>query len=212
MKRIGLFFLVLGTCLPVRGSDFSVDFPKYTNVFKTSLIGPAWGSLPFTSEYRLLYEVSTGKYQSVQAGISYFGKSPFLQSFMGSGGPSYFVRGHRIQYMHRFFFRAPEFDPIGWYIGPMASYAMAKYSLYPWIYKNRYVKAEHSFFAIVVGKQVRWWKRFYMDMFTGMGYKKNRVTQFYPNNTTKPVDLGDWDEILESNIKLTFGFNVGFGF
>ncbi len=77
-------------------------------VIKTSPTAFLWGGLfPYTSEYRLMAEITTGRTQSEQVSFSFIGKGVLLKMIERSqnytGSEVLKVNGWRVQYAHKFY-------------------------------------------------------------------------------------------------------------
>lgn len=172
-----------------------------------------WGHLPFTAEYRLMYELTMGERQSLQVGISYFGESP-LFNLPGAGGVgnTIILRGFRFQLMHKFYVRKDSWEPLGWYFAPDLSYSSAILSIRNQLLKNHYFKAEQTFICAVIGKQRKVGRNLCIDWFFGAGYKKYNVYENFSNGIFKSIDPGILSEYLNWPLKIRFGCNFGFLF
>src|ERR1035437_7424203 len=49
---------------------------EFRKIYKTNFMPILWGPVPYSAEYRLLYETAVSHTQSFQIGVSYLGKSP----------------------------------------------------------------------------------------------------------------------------------------
>jgi hypothetical protein len=187
-------------------------------VIKTSPTAFLWGAIfpPFTAEYRLMAEISSGKRQSEQLGISYLGKNIFLNAIEKAAnvrtGNSFKVEGWRIQYAHKFYLVGRRhYAPFGFYVAPMVSYANARVSLgLNRYYQDVYFDFRHFNVNGIIGVQAGKLHRLTFDIYAGLGYKTNKV--FYHPNSYKllPYDTEEFGATYNSHLNGVFGINIGY--
>lgn len=191
---------------------------RIRHVIKTNPFPIIWSSIPLTSEFRYVQEVPVARFQSTQIGFSYLGKSPVLsiiestnrQLSGNQSEPRLKVSGFRMQFCHKFFLMRDEYAPLGPYIAPHISYATAKFSTDYARMFDYYVQATHFNVNVLLGYQVEGMDWYVVDIFTGLGYKKNTWEQHNPSKSV-PFDVTDF-KYYNSPVKLTLGFNIGIAF
>ena len=191
----------------------------YTLVLKTNPLPVIWGPVWFTSEYRFVNEFVVAPNQSSQIGISFLGKSPifswFDNTFNQSNRLKVLVRGFRFQLSHKFYLNellnTGLYAPQNFYIGPLFSYSTARYTNKYLNLYDIYVRSTHINLNFIAGYQWISSKSYAIDMFAGMGYKKNTWIEHSPPTFT-PMNTDDFGPFYNSNLKLIFGFNVGKAF
>jgi len=181
------------------------------NIIKTSLLSPLWFQIPFTGEYRLVYERVVNEKIALYLGVGYVGKSALLIGSssltsdsavqgLGIGIAGFRVHGGGKLYLTDF--PAPK----GFYIGPHFSYNTAKF--FDKSQPNDYLKATFINFNVLVGYQFIVGGGFAFDMFSGFGYKINTWVLNIENSTIFN------DELLfdRFGVKFNLGFNLGYAF
>lgn len=114
-----------------------------------------------------------------------------------------------MQFSHRIFLSMLDYAPHGSYISPNISYSSARFSTR---YLNRfdnYIRVSHYNFTLLGGYQTISYN-YVLDMFAGIGYKKN-VIEMHQYNQTIPLNMADMP-FYKSPIKLVLGFNMGLAF
>lgn len=221
--RLKAKYLMLLLLLPVLAAQGqSVDTaaagkplnPQFIrHVIKTNPLPILWASIPFTSEFRYVQEVPIARYQSLQLGFSYIGKSVILTLIENASRhknePRVVVSGFRIQFSHRYYFTELEYAPVGFYIGPHISYSTAKFSTRYGMIFNNYLQGTHYNINLIGGVQLLA-DDFTVDVFGGLGYKKNTWVSHSANNVIS-MDLTD-SRLYNSPVKITLGFNIGMAF
>lgn len=197
------------------------------NLIKIAPLGWIHGQLPFSVESRVGYERVISPSSSVGASYSYLGTNypfSFLGSvalstaistaFTASGHPAIVwtatrirTTGHRYQLQYRFYpgrRQAPE----GLYLAPNFSHAEARYDIslkdYPEVAIG--IKAKRQNYSLLVGFQEVIGRHFVVDVFGGLGYRRN-TTELYAAN-------GRYLETMPrgTKLKLNSGFNIGWAF
>lgn len=183
------------------------------------------GVIPFSAEYRIVGEYVVAKNQASQVGISYLGKSPIYSMIEASAPPAQLplkwrMSGYHIQVWHKFYITqfgdtyssSKYLAPSGFYFGPKVAFASMKMTNKYFNHYDVYLKATHLNVNLMFGGQALL-GNFAIDIFTGIGYKKNEwiehhsPTQIYNVTPTLDFPVG-----YSSNIKLSLGFNIGYGF
>jgi hypothetical protein len=202
---------------PKEKKTFVRNYPYQPVVIKTSPTAfLAGGVFPFTSEYRLMLEMTGSRKQSDELGISYLGKNVFLDPILrasGYGDVVFKVNGYRLQYAHKFYLVSRRgYAPYGFFVGPLISYANAKVSIgLNRYYKNVYYEFNHLNANIMIGVQTGKYTKLATEIYFGLGYRNNIVRYHYHNNTTIPIDTKDFGKLYNSHINAVFGLNVGIG-
>lgn len=206
----------------------------YRNLIKFNPLPIVWGPIPLTGEYRILREIPIGDHESIQVGISYLGKSPFVSlaenTINSGGGPNgtgtgntnpngtlslntpevkFKISGYRLQLNYRIYI-GDKYTPNGPYIGPHISYSEAFMSDRYIARFQQYVKVTHFNVNFLAGYQSVVWDKFVLDVFVGLGYKKNRWEE-NSSGAYKPVNTDDIP-LYNFPIKFTLGFNIGIAF
>jgi len=194
------------------------DFPKHTffkDIIKTNLLPAFWGPIPFSSEYRLITELHTGKKQSIQIGGSYLGKSLLLLLFEDSlqkqGIQKIIIRGYRFQCAYKFYLSAADYTYKRWYLAPYISYSSAKISDRQAQINFDYLQITHFNINILLGYQKIFNDFIVLDVFTGLGYKNNTWDDHKTKTNYSSINIDELG-IYSSNFKFTLGFNIGIAF
>ncbi len=196
---------------------------KYVNIVKTNPFIPLWGTIPFTAEYRIVYEGVIAKNQTVLMSFSYLGKSPFIavmeNQFPANGNisPSFLIKGFRLQAAHRIYLAKLNenmgyypYAPEGFYIGPHISYATANFGEKSTFAYN-YITFNQFNFVLMTGLQT-FIDQFAIDVFFGLGYKKNTVSEWRNSQIIYHDPAEIMGNFYASPVKIYLGFNVGIGF
>lgn len=196
----------------------TTPYPHQPVLIKTNPFSVLWGPVPLTAEYRLMIEMPSSKNQSLQFGISYLGKSPIWalvekKSKTGFHPLDFVITGLSIQVANKFYFeRKKNGSPFGYYIAPEFCYSNAHISLSKFrAYRKTYIDATQLSANIIIGHQVGRGakKRFTTDVYAGLGYKKN-IWIYHANTfTTGPYNTSDFGKFFNSDVKVSFGINLG---
>lgn len=227
MRRFGLIILLLCSIL-TKAQDLNDSvpntIPELKNVVKSNPIALAWGTVPYTAEFRLCNEIPITQRQSVQISVSYLGKGPilyFLEDSLTGGNIRFTVFGGRIQYQHRYYFKlnrtgiATHKVLLGWYLAPHVSYAKATVSTRQLRQYELYYRATQFNTALLIGKQSHFglFKNGTLDVFAGLGYKNNSwIDNTRPGQKPRHFVFGAAGPSYNSNFKLYLGFNFGLAF
>ncbi|MCW3104249.1 MAG: hypothetical protein JWO09_2689 [Bacteroidetes bacterium] len=189
-------------------------------VIKTSPTALLYGAIypPFTAEYRLMMEISSGKRQSEQLGISYLGVNLLLNAVEKAAkvptNYAYKVQGWRIQYAHKFYWIGRRhYAPFGFYVAPMISYSNVRVALgLKRYYQGVYFDFRHFNINGIIGVQAGKINRVTFDIYAGLGYKTNKV--YYRSSSYKilPYDTEDFGPLYNSHLNGVFGINIGYAF
>ena len=196
--------------------DRIIDAPI---VLKTSPTAFLWGGIfPFTAEYRLMAEVTTGRTQSEQVSFSVLGKSILLkvieQTSHYTTSDILKVSGWRAQYAHKIYLiRRKKYAPSGFYFGPLISYTDAHIALGLSRYYNHTYYDFHNFNAnLMIGVQAAHRNHVTFEVYAALGYKSNKL--FYHANSSNigQLDTSDYGVLYNTHINATFGINMGYAF
>lgn len=182
-------------------------------VLKLSPTAFLWGGIfPYTSEYRLSVEITSGRTQSEQLSVSLLDKNIFLTAASNLTRNNFKANGWRLQYAHKFYLiRKKKFAPYGLYVGALVSYARAQVSLdLSSYYRNEYLIFSKFDVNGIVGIQVGKFHRVTLDAYAGMGYKKNKAFYHYSSNNTAPYDTKDLGDLYNTSFNGVFGILVGY--
>jgi hypothetical protein len=199
-------------------------FPQSISlILKTNPLPILWGPIPLTSEFRLISELTVAHNQTNSIAISFLGKSPFVYIMEDitnqQGQTKLLIRGMRFQMTHKIFIngilndlglRMPEYAPEGIYFAPHFSYSTAKFTNRYMNLHDIYIRATYVNINLLGGYQVKVIDKLILDMFTGMGYKKNNWIEYAPPNITT-IDFDDIPFVY-SPFKFYLGFNIGYAF
>lgn len=151
-----------------------VQLPQQQNLFKVGTTSFLVGQILFCGELRLMYERMLTHNQSLLATVSYNYPSPFLLLggiFQGKNSivGQYSIRGGRIALGYRFYPLKKFVGPEGLFFGPYLSYNFAKI-------KERHGAGDYWTINnwnanMVVGYQLQVADHWYLEAFTGLGYK-----------------------------------------
>lgn len=226
-KLFSIFFLIWSLVVCSQNTDDTINWEQrgVRNIIKTNPLVPIWGSIPLTSEWRLLYEMPFSHNQSFQIGASYLGKSPILKlaedSMMGPG-VEFVVKGFRLQGGYRFYFttfRKYEqnpfnYIPLGVYVSPHISYSTATFTTRAASVRNVYIQGTHYNINLLLGYQYYslMLDNLVVDLFIGFGWKDNYWEENI-NGVTRTFVLNSVNAgYYSSGFKFSLGFNIGFRF
>ena len=182
-------------------------------VLKTSPTAFLFGGVfPYTSEFRIMTEITSGRTQSEQVSISYLLPNIFLATMTALSNDRLKVNGWRLQFAHKFYFiRKKKFAPYGFYTAPLISYANAHVSLGNFmIYRREYLDFRHFNINAILGVQIGKFYRLTMDSYFGLGYRKNKVFYHYSSNRIVPYNTVDFGELYNTPLNAVFGINLGY--
>ncbi len=155
------------------GMVFSQD--SILTLYKTNPLRPLMGQVPFTGEYSISFEKVLDKRFSYQLAFSVVAPSPLNRIGIpdnSSNLKEINIVGSRIKPSLRFyFFRQSEPAPIGLYWGPMASFNFVRFADRGT--QEDYLHHYYTSFNLLLGYQLLVFKGFYLDLFSGVGYKYN---------------------------------------
>lgn len=185
-------------------------------ILKTNPLAVLWGPIPFTSEYRLVAEICNGRTKSIQAGISYLDKSPLLgiAEKLTTTTTNYLIKvnGWRLQFAYRFYLvNKRKYAPFGFYIAPNISFSDAHVSIgLSHYYRNQYYDFRHFNSTLQIGVQIGRYSNITMDIFAGLGYKKNVVLYHANDAHILTIDTKEFGDLYNMPLKLVFGLNFGY--
>lgn len=221
--RLFLIIMVFQPCIGLaqrNNSDWFQYDPKVPKsvyrVYKTNPLAIFWGPTVYSSEYKIIAETPMGYNKSGLLGISYIGRSPlvdYLERNSGMTGLSSIqVIGYRVQGAYRIYgLIAENYSPAGLYISPHFSYADVKYFFKNGSTNRDYLKISHLNVNLLAGYQFLFMEKICVDMFCGLGYKKNEW-KYYQNQNISTVITPDEDAYYKSNLKISLGFSIGYAF
>lgn len=183
-----------------------------------------WGQVPFTGEYRLGLEMVGNSKVSYQVLAGYLTKSPLLESLVQAttpGAPStsdiempgFRLQGQVRRYVSKFTYKTDlksAMLPSGVYVALHASYAQANL-------RYRGVSTQRTTFTNanllgLAGLQLLTASGFGLDVFGGLGYKRNTITEYDYFGRAKALDLEEFQgAYYASPVKITLGFNFTIG-
>ncbi|MCW3083012.1 MAG: hypothetical protein JWP12_378 [Bacteroidetes bacterium] len=176
------------------------------------------GVVPFTAEYRLMMEITSGKRQSEQLAVSYLGKSLFVKAVENLANiphnEFYKINGWRVQYEHKFYWIGRRhYAPYGFYFAPMVSYANARISIgLQRYYNDIYYDFRNFNIDGVIGVQAGKINRLTIDIYAGLGYKSNKLYYHSGSRNTYQLDTEDFGDIYNSHLNAVAGINLGYSF
>ena len=201
---------------------------KVDYVVKTNPFAMLWGTVPLSAEYRLLVEVVAKRNQSAVFGGSYLGRSPLISllidedSISNQVGYQYkiAVSGFRFQAAYRFYInpmtqfiigKEAAVAPNGFYISPHFSYAEAKIS--ERFSRNfNYLNISQLNVNLLGGYQYLYEDFLVLDVFAGLGYKKNTWLEVSPTGRRFVTPFDGEDNFYTSDVKISLGFALGIAF
>ncbi len=232
--QIFVWFFLLGGGLFAQQNDYygeytteelkELDKNSYLFIARTNLLGFLIGPIPIGAEYRIGAEFRTVKSQSVNAAVSFLGKS-FLgllgDAVLGSTAYSDVkMLGWRVQAGYRFyigkkdrprdFFMNPK-QRFGLFVEPHIDYSSIRFNDKASFSQGRYYSITHFNATANIGIQMKWGKRIIADFFAGMGYKNN----FWIDHTVTPavpIDDNGQTDYYNSNFIFTIGTTLGYIF
>jgi len=200
--------LFLGKC--IRKNRIS----QFDYIVSTNPLIMLWGSVPLSSEYRIMSEIRTGNKTSVNIGGAYLGKGLFFhmqdKAYNSIAVSSFALRGYRVQVMYKFYLSDWDTPPDGVYIGPYFSLAEAKLSYRQGRIANDYTLIRQRNYSFVLGYQYEAFNGFCWDMFVGIGYKDNEWIEYPTTNRFVSIPQSDMPEFYNSHIKYVIGLNIGY--
>ena len=228
-NRLDKSVVTIDTTVPVQTKEILNQKHKALTVYKTNPFALLWGSIPFSSEFRLIREDVIAPQQSLQVGISYLTKGPFIRLIEqamkannpgGMGNYEIIFNGFRFQatykwYLNDFFngiFSSDTHAPQGIYIAPHLSYSQAKLTLKPLAARQVYIDMIHFNTGLLWGAQLASRRGLAIDIFSGMGYKRNVWFEQNGPFNRQQMDISDFGLLLNGNFKFYGGFNIGWSF
>jgi hypothetical protein len=226
-KRYYVFVLILlglslaaiaqvGDTIRLRDTNaFKSSYVPQPLILKTNPMAILWGPIPFTAEYRMVAEITTGRKRSAQIGISYLGKSPIWSMAENyAHTPTDYqlkVNGYRIQVSQKFYLISRRrYAPFGFYISPNVSYSNAHIAIgLQRHYSQTYFDFQHFSANLLMGVQMGRRTRITMDVFWGLGYKKNTVNYHANNYRISNYNTKDFGPVYNSPVNAVFGINWG---
>lgn len=189
-------------------------------VLKTSPTAFLWGAIypPFTAEYRLMAEITSGKRQSEQLGVSLLSTNIFLGAIEKAAqipvSDFFKVRGWRVQFAHKFYWIGRRrYAPFGFYFAPTISYTDAKVSIgLNRFYHDSYYEFRHFNIDAVIGVQAGKINRVTFEVYGGLGYKINRVFAHSSPYRVQVYNTTDFGPVYNSHLNGVFGINMGYAF
>ena len=186
---------------------------KHTNVIKTNPFAIIWSCIPYTSEYRLMEEFRVNLNQTITIGASYLGISPLFSSKVnsnrGNGQPKAIAQGYRFQAAYKYYPSKANFAPDGFYMGSLISYSSAMLTYQQANVLQNYLRAHYFNIDVIFGRQF-FFRNIALDVFFGMGYKKDTFEEHYTNGY-KYFDPKTDFPFSKAHFKLAAGLNVGWG-
>ncbi|MFB6257338.1 MAG: hypothetical protein ABEH38_01490 [Flavobacteriales bacterium] len=212
-----------------RDSDSLVNPQAPIWVMKTNPFRVVWGPVPFTAEYRMQFETVQGRFQTMQAGVSYLGESPVLALLVNRANPQtpkgfrsfdIQVRGARLQFTYKFYLGKlfPHLDPErslstyapnGYYVAPYFSLSYAQFRVN---HSIPFVKMTHTNANIIFGRQMFYWDSIALDVYGGVGVKSNEWVQRNPVNHNASIVDPSQMGLYKGKYRVFFGADLGFFF
>lgn len=214
-----IFIVALIAFANIVFAQYTIDREKFENsksrsMLKTNPFIMLWGPIPYSSEFRLMYEAPVGRQQSLLVGASYLGKSPFMSAYermidtSSSSTIRYTVKGFRFQLAYKFYFLSVD-AKYRFYFAPYFSGSWARISTRSLNNTNIYTEASYINYNIIIGYQTPLFtERLDFDLYVGAGYKQNKWSQVYNQKTTVLDDDGMY--MLRGPLKVVLGFNIGY--
>jgi hypothetical protein len=186
---------------------------KHTIVTKTNPFAILWGGIPYTSEYRLMEEFRVSLNQTFTIGASYLGISPVfslaVNSHRGNGQPKEIAQGYRFQAAYKYYPSRENYAPDGFYVGSMISYSSVMLTYQQANVLQNYLKVQYFNISLIAGRQF-FFRNIALDVFFGMGYKKDTFEEHYTNNYKTFNPKADFP-FSKTHFKLAAGLNIGWG-
>ncbi len=223
LKCISIFLFIFYASISFAQDDdkqSNIDLLKSRkqNVIKTGLFCPFWGSIPLTSEYRLVYETPTSAHTSVQVGASYLAKNFWLWPIImdtlkktNAQVSQYTIKGFRIQLAFKYYPFKDQVSPDGFYFAPFLSYSTASMGTQDSYLHQTYFRMIYINENLVMGYQFFLMNQAAVDIYFGLGVKQNSYLEYQYGKLTKRDDPADF-EVIKTSLKIVLGMNIGFGF
>lgn len=188
---------------------------RYNDIIKSNPLPILWGSVPFTSEYKIIYEIVNQPKQSISIGASYLSRHVLWDLFRDTNQvvysqPEIKISGFRIQGLYKFYF-TKHYAPRGLYIGPHISYSSAKYAYQQSQINYDYLKISHFNINCLLGFQEVIYGACF-ELFVGAGYKNNIWEEHKTKANFRVIKDNDMGSFYNSHLKLMLGFNLGIAF
>jgi hypothetical protein len=219
----------IDTTVPLQTKEILNQKHKALTVYKTNPFALLWGSIPFTSEFRLVREDVIAPQQSLQIGLSYLTKGPLIRLLEdaikannpgGLGNYKIVFNGFRFQASYKWYlndlfnniFNTDTHAPQGIYLAPHLSYSQAKFSLKLLAARQIYIDMIHFNTGLLWGIQLASRKGLAIDMYSGMGYRRNVWFEQNGPFNRQQIDLSNFGILLNGNFKFYAACNIGWSF
>lgn len=212
LKKITLFGLLF--LIGFSGFSQSDETPRKTYPFtngkllKVGAISYLIGRIPYSSEYRLIYEQVHQPSVSSEVAVSYLALNPLFKGANNSGGQKFFMQGFRVQFAEKFYWNITSEAPKGLYSGVHFSYASGRLSSNIANIYGIYYDAKVTSINFRQGVQFQYRSNYFADFFILMGYKEILVTE---TDLYKPPKTRDYFEDItwSKHFNFLMGLNVG---
>lgn len=213
LKYLALIWIILGLVQALKAQTEHLPIhhikDSTSSIIKTNPFAILWGPIPFTAEYRLVYEAKVFKGQSILIGGSLLGKSMMLtmaeliDTTMQYQAKTV-VRGFRLQLEYRFYFKNKYDGRWGYYLTPHFSFSKAQFTDDYYRLQGYATEFRYLDYGLIAGNQNVIGKSA-LDIWFGLGYKKNIAYWIQPNKIEEIEDF----ESFSPDVKFYFGFNFG---
>jgi len=195
--------------------------PVSYEVLKTNPMTFLLGPTVISSEYGLSYEFSLSNSTSLSLGASLLKKNIFIYlaekiDTNNSTGqtvvhisPKLKISGYRFQAQYKWVL--PLYDyPNGLYIGPHASFSTVYFSYQQRGFTKDFYKIVHRNVSLLMGYQHFLHDKIFIDLYAGLGYKNNYVTEHKTVNNFKKIDNEFIFTGIAIPLKISMGFYLGY--
>jgi len=178
-------------------------------VIKINPLAILVGPIILTSEYRIVAEYATMPHQSIQIGLSYLGKNIFL-SKIDTLNDYYNINGFRLQISYRWYIKPYRINNklLGLYVEPHTSISNAYLNVPMASYKYQKYLFSYQNIAIKLGYQAAIAPNIFLDLFMGLGYRENWLS----NEHTGEIEKLNYTDMMiyKGDLKIYLGFNIGY--
>jgi len=209
-----IFSVNIVKCQFIQDTSYFVKYENNRNILKTNPFTMLIGSIPFSSEFRLVYETVVSRRNSIQFGGSLLGKGMLLTLIESAANPpvTFKAKGFRFQIELKHYLLQKdviEKAPKGLYLSIAYSFSRLKITDKKSTLQDDYLSMTNTNYCLKTGYQIIK-KNLAFDAFIGIGYKDNYWFENNKNIITK-IKSKEY-ELIKEPFKILLGFNAGWAF